>query len=176
MRPSAFFGMLACAAALGAVVVGRFIVLPELSAGHDLIDANLAKAIAGPIHLRLSEVVLAASLVTAALAGRWLRAGWATTVALVAVAASATMRFALLPAMYAAWSKADLVAGRPVEHIIEAQRLEMQELILVATIAALHMALLFTASLNRSGRVEVPAPAKPVPEPAPTPQAAPLAA
>lgn len=169
--------MLACAAALGAIVVGRFIVLPELSAGHDLIDANLAKAIAGPIHLRLSEVVLAASLVTAALAGRWLRAGWATTVALVAVAASATQRFLLLPAMYAAWSKADLVAGRPVEHIMEAQRLELQELALVASIAALHIVLLFTASLHRTAaKTKTPAPAV-APTPAVTPApASPLAA
>ncbi len=172
--------MLACAAALGAIVVGRFVVLPELSAGHDLIDANLAKAIAGPIHLRLSEVVLAASLVTAALAGRWLRAGWTTTVALVAVAASATQRFALLPAMYAAWSKADLVAGRPVEHIMEAQRLEMQELALVASIAALHLVLLFTASVHRGiakpkASASTPAVAPPPATPATGP-ASPLAA
>jgi hypothetical protein len=52
------------------------------------------------------------------------------------VAATAAWRAVLLPALYAAWSRADLVAGRPVERLREAERLDAYE-------QALTLALLF---------------------------------
>jgi hypothetical protein len=151
-------GLLAVATALGALVVGRAVVLPEM-AQSELIDANLAKALSAPLHARLAEVVLAAHLVLAAVGGRWFGARWPTTIALLLVGASGMHRFVLLPALYAAWSRADLVAGRPVEHLAAADLLQLQELALVAAMVILHCVILIAASRR------FPA----TPEPAPTP-------
>jgi predicted secreted protein len=145
VKPAAVLGFLAVATALGALVVGRAVVLPEM-AQPELVDANLAKALSAPLHTRLAEVVLAAHLVLAAIAGRWFGARWPTTIALVLVGGSGLHRFIVLPALYTAWSRADLVAGRPVDQLLAADRLQLQELALVAAMVVLHCVLLIAAS------------------------------
>jgi hypothetical protein len=156
MRPAAVLGFFAVATALGALVVGRAVVMPEM-AQPELIDANLAKALSAPLHSRLAEVVLAAHLVLAAVAGRWFGTRWPTTLALLLVGASALHRFVVLPALYAAWSRVDLVAARPVEQLLTADRLQLQELALVAAMVIMHCSLLFAAS-RRFTDVAPPAP------------------
>ena len=171
MRPAALLGLLACATALGALVVGRLVVLPEIGTQTPLVDANLAKTLSGPIHARLAEVILAAHLVLAAIAGRWFAARWPTTIGLLLVGASALHRFVLLPALYAAWSRADLVAGRPIDELVTADRLELQELALTAAMVVLHAIMLIMAS-RCFGPAPKPAP-KPAAAPARTPEPAP---
>lgn len=149
MRFATFLGLVAVAIALGTLVVGRAVVVPALATHTELLDANLAKAIAGPVHLRLAEVVLAAHLVLAAFAQRLVGARWGTTVGLVLVTASAVHRFLLLPTLYEAWARADLVAGRPVARIVEAQQLELQEVVLVGTMAVLQLGVCLAVALRR---------------------------
>jgi hypothetical protein len=161
MRPAALLGLLACATALGALAVGRLVVLPEIGTQTPLVDANLAKTLCGPIHARLAEVILAAHLVLAAIAGRWFGARWPTTIALLLVGTSAVHRFVVLPSLYAAWSRADLVAGRPIDELVAADRLELQELALTGVMVVLHTIMLTMASRRF-------APAKAAPDPAPT--------
>lgn len=168
MRPAAFFGTLAVAAALGAQTLSELVVVPGIEAQTHLMDANLAMALAGPIHLRLAEVVLAAALVLAAVVPGWLGSRVASTMTLLAVAAAAANRMLLLPAAYAAWSRADRVAGRPVDRILEAEGLAEQSHWLSATIAALLIAIVWTATRvagTRASRVDRPSPAEaPAPE------------
>lgn len=161
MRLAAFFGLLAITAALGALVVGRAVLVPEMAAPSHLIDANLAKSLAAPLHMRLAEIVFAAHLVLAAVAGRWLAAKWGTTLALVLVIASALHRFLLLPALYGAWAKADLIAARPVEHILSANRYELQELVVVGVMVVLQVSILVAATRPREDQAQAVA-AKPV--------------
>ena len=142
MRAATVFGLLALAIAIGALVVGRLILLPGLGQHPELIDANFAKALAQPLHLRQAEVILAAHLVVAALARHWLGTKWGTTLGLLLVGCSAAQRFLVLPALYAAWSRADLVAGRPVDYILQAQRYDFFELLLVAAMVTLQLVML----------------------------------
>lgn len=152
MRFASFLGLVALAVAMGALVVGRAVVLPELGSHPELLDANFAKAVSAPIHLRLAEIVLGAHLLLAAFARPWVGSRWATTVALVLVGASAVHRFALLPTLYDAWARADLVAGRPVAHILEGQRLELQETVLIGTMLLLQLVLCGGAALSARAR------------------------
>lgn len=167
MKPLSVLGLIACAAALGAQLVGRGVVLPELAAQSSLIDANLAAALSEPLHLRLAEIVLAAHLIVAASASKWLEAKWATSVGLVLVGLSGLQRFVLLPTMYGAWSHADLVASRPIEHVLIGERAQWQDSIVVGVMALLQLGLLVAAARMMK------APAKPIaqsskaPEPAP---------
>ena len=131
---------------MGAQVVGRGVVLPELAAQSNLIDANLVASLSEPLHLRLAEVVLAAHLLIAASAGRWLEARWATSVALVLVGLSGLQRFVILPAMYGAWSMADLVAARPIEHVLTGERMQWQDNMLVGVMTLLQLSLLVAAA------------------------------
>jgi hypothetical protein len=163
MRPAAFFGLLGLAIALGGIVAGRLVVLPGLGHHPELIDANFAKALSAPLHLRLAEIVLAGHLVVAALSGLWIGARWATTLGLLLVACSGAHRFLLLPALYTAWSRADLVAGRPVEHILTAQRYELYELGLLGAMVLLHT-MLVGAHVLTLRRVAEPAAAPAMPE------------
>lgn len=149
MRFATFLGLVAVAIALGTLVVGRAVVVPALATHTELLDANLAKAIAGPVHLRLAEVVLAAHLMLAAFAQRLVGARWGTTVGLVLVSASAVHRFLLLPTLYEAWARADLVAGRPVARIVEAQQLELQETVLVGTMVVLQLGVCLALAVRR---------------------------
>lgn len=146
MKPLSVLGLLACAAAMGAQLVGRVVVLPELAAQSNLIDANLIVSLSEPLHLRLAEVVLAAHLLIAASAGRWLEARWATSVALVLVGLSGLQRFVILPAMYGAWSMADLVASRPIEHVLTGDRMQWQDNMLVGVMTLLQLAILVGAA------------------------------
>jgi hypothetical protein len=141
---------------LGALATGHLIVLPEISAPDALLDANLAKALARPIHLRLSEAILAASLLLTAVVGAWLNTKLATVASFVLVITASLHRFVVLPALYTAWSRADLVAARPVERIAEAERLVMQEQILAAAMALLALGLLAGASWRSTAAPGVP--------------------
>ncbi len=156
---------------MGAQLVGRGVVLPELAAQSNLIDANLVVTLSEPLHLRLAEIVLAAHLILAASAGRWLEARWATSVALVLVGLSGLQRFVILPAMYGAWSMADLVASRPIEHVLAGERMQWQDTMLVGAMTLLQLALLGAAA-----RMMRPAKVEPAPAPAVTPEPATLAA
>ncbi|MEM6293413.1 MAG: hypothetical protein AAGA54_19225 [Myxococcota bacterium] len=170
MKPLSVLGLLACAAALGAQLVGRGVVLPELAAQSALIDANLAAALAEPIHLRIAEVVLAAHLLVAASASRWLDVKWGTSVALVLVGLSGLQRFVILPAMYGAWSMADLVASRPIEHVLTGDKMQWQDSILVGVMALLQLALLVAAARMMKRDASTPQPATveaPVADPLP---------
>jgi|GEM_PF-1196459 len=158
MKPLSVLGLLACAAAMGAQLVGRGVVLPELAAQSNLIDANLVASLSEPVHLRLAEVVLAAHLLIAASASRWLEAKWATSVALVLVGLSGLQRFVILPAMYGAWSMADLVAARPIEHVLTGERMQWQDNMLVGLMTILQLSLLVAAA-----RMMRPTQAKPAP-------------
>jgi hypothetical protein len=142
MKPAALFGLVALAVAMGALVFGRLIMLPGLGQHPELIDANFAKTLAEPLHLRLAEVVLAAHLVVAALARPWLGTRWGTTLGLLLVGGSAAQRFIILPALYSAWSHADLVAGRPVDYILQAQTYDFIELLVVAGMGLLQLGLI----------------------------------
>ncbi len=156
MKPLSVLGLLACAAAMGAQLVGRVVVLPELAAQSNLIDANLIVSLSEPLHLRLAEVVLAAHLLIAASAGRWLEARWATSVALVLVGLSGLQRFVILPAMYGAWSMADLVASRPIEHVLTGDRMQWQDNMLVGVMTLLQLALLVAAARMMRGLKAAP--------------------
>lgn len=146
MRPAAFIGMLALATGLGGVLLAELAVLPGIETQTHLVDANLAKALSGPLHLRMSEIVLAAALLLAAVVPRWLGSKLATTTALLTVAAATIHRVLLLPAAYAAWSRADRVAGRPVERILEAERFTDKAHWVSATIVVLLIGLAWLAS------------------------------
>ncbi|MCR9166101.1 MAG: hypothetical protein ACE37F_17320 [Nannocystaceae bacterium] len=162
MKPLSVLGLLACAAALGAQLVGRGVVLPELAAQSNLIDANLVVTLSEPLHLRIAEVVLAAHLLVAASASRWLEARWATSVALVLVGLSGLQRFVILPAMYGAWSMADLVAARPIEHVLMGERMRWQDNILVGVMTLLQLSLFAAAArMMRGAKADAPANAEP---------------
>ncbi len=162
MKPLSVLGLLACAAALGAQLVGRGVVLPELAAQSNLIDANLVATLSEPLHLRLAEVVLAAHLLVAASASRWLDARWTTSVGLVLVGLSGLQRFVILPAMYGAWSMADLVASRPIEHVLMGERMQWQDNILVGVMTLLQLSLLVAAArMMRTVETDTPAEEKP---------------
>ncbi len=154
MKPLSVLGLLACTAALGAQLVGRGVVLPELAAQSDLIDANLVASLSEPVHLRLSELVLAAHLLIAASANRWLESRWATSVALVLVGLSGVQRFIILPTMYGAWSMADLVASRPIEHVLMGERMQWQDNIVVGLMTLGQLALLAAAARMMRPQVE----------------------
>ena len=175
MKPLSVLGLLACAAAIGAQLVGRGIALPELAAQSNLIDANLVATLSEPLHLRLAEVVLAAHLLVAASAGRWLEAKWATSVALILVGLSGLQRFVILPSMYGAWSMADLVAARPIEHVLMGEKLRWQDNVLVGVMTLLQLALLVAAARMMKAKANESLPEKSA-DPAEAPQTASLAA
>jgi hypothetical protein len=155
-----FIGTLALAAALGGVLVGELVVVPGLVNQTTLVDANLATALTGPLHLRLGEIALAATLVLAFVVPRWLGSKRASGAALLAFGLAAAHRFVLLPGVYAAWSRVDRLAGRPVERFLEAQRLTTQ-----AHWSAIALVLVLVAIAWLSTRTRrAPAPAaEPVP-------------
>jgi len=137
LRPGACLGLLVAALAIASIGLGRFVVLPMLVRAHALVDANLARSLAGPIHHRLAEITLAATLVTFVVLPRWTRSRLAGGLAMVLVIGAAAWRAVMLPALYAAWSRVDLVAGRPLDRMQEAAALDGYE-------QALSLALMFT--------------------------------
>jgi hypothetical protein len=127
LRPAACLGLLVTATAIAALLLGRFVVLPMLARADALVDANLAKALAQPVHFRLAEITLAAALVAFVLLPRWTRSKLAGVLAMVLVTGAALWRALLLPALYEAWSRVDLVAGRPLDRLRTAERLDGYE-------------------------------------------------
>jgi hypothetical protein len=145
LRPAACLGVIVVATALAALVLGRFVVVPMLAHGHALVDANLARSLAEPLHLRLAELGLAASLIAFVLVPRWTRSRVAAALAVVVVLGTALWRALLLPALYTAYSRVDLVAGRPVDRLQELERLEDIESAAVSAMALLLVALAWAA-------------------------------
>ncbi len=122
-RAAACIGILALAAALGAMVVGQLVVLPGLESQVALVDANLLTRMIAPIHLRFTEIAMVASLVLLAVTPYWLRSRLITTLALLAVTATAGLRLVMLPAAYEAWAKVDRVAQAPYDRWVRAEGL-----------------------------------------------------
>lgn len=124
MRPTATLGTLALALALGSLVVGHLVLIPALASDTSLIDANLARTLAEPLALQCGTLIVIACVALAVLVKPWLEHTLALSVSLGAVAIAALDRLALLPRLQAAWRRVDLVAGRPVERVDEAQQLQ----------------------------------------------------
>ena len=122
-RVACSLGILALAAAIGAMAVGELIVVPGLRGASDLVGPNLARSMTAPLHLRCAEIVFGAAIVLALAVPRWLGSRVATTVALLVIGCAAVERFVILPELYEAWSRVDLVAMRPVERVADAQAL-----------------------------------------------------
>jgi hypothetical protein len=134
VRPAALIGVAAAALLLGALVVGYFVALPALAASP-LLDANLAKAVSGPLAQRLADLVVAAAAVLAVTTPRWIASKAGTTIALVLTAAALAHRLLLIPHLGRLWARVDLVAGRPLDLLGEAQKWsEHQQWLLVAMI------------------------------------------
>ena len=121
MRPAACLGLLAFATFFGALVIGYAVAVPGL-AGSPLIDANLGRALATPLALRLAEILIGAGVVLAMTASRWISSRAATTLALLLTGAALAHRLLLLPHLGRLWARVDLIAGRPVDTLAEAQR------------------------------------------------------
>jgi len=122
-RAAACLGILALAAALGAMVVGELVVVPGLAAQGDLVDLNLLTRIAAPVHLRCTEIALVSAVLLLGVASHWLRSRLATTLALLTVASTGALRLVLLPAVYEAWARVDRVAALPYDRLMHAQDL-----------------------------------------------------
>lgn len=150
LRPSACLGLLAVATAIAALAIGRFVVVPMLAHDHALVDANLARALCHPLHLRVAEIALGAAIVVFALVPRWTASRLVATLAMIVVVATVAWRALLLPALYAAFARVDLVAGRPIDRVQEVARLEELEQAVVTAIALLFVALGW-AALRRDG-------------------------
>lgn len=122
-RVACCLGILALAAAIGAMAVGELVVVPGLQGASDLIGPNLARSVTAPLHLRCAEIVFGAAVVLALAVPRWLGSRVATTVALLVIGCAAIERFVILPELYEAWSRVDLVAMRPAPRVADAQAL-----------------------------------------------------
>lgn len=120
-------GLLVSSIAVAAIGLGRFVVLPMMVRAHALVDANLARTLVQPIHFRLAEITLAMTLVAFVLLPRWTKSRIASAIATVLVAGAAAWRAMLLPALYGAWAKVDLVAGRPIDRLRAATQLDGYE-------------------------------------------------
>lgn len=145
---AALLGTLALALALGSLVVGHFVLIPTLG-GNDLIDANLARSLAEPLALRCANVVLMACAALAVVVRPWLRHALALSLGLIALAIAGLDRVALLPRMQAAWSRVDLVAGRPVDRVVEAQQLQQLHEGALALLGLVLVAMLAVASFPK---------------------------
>lgn len=147
-RAAACLGIIALAAALGALVVGELVVLPGLQAQAGLVDLNLLTRLVAPIQLRCTEIALVAAVVLVGVAPYWLRSRVLTTLALLAVAGTGALRLMVLPSLYEAWSKVDRVALAPYEPLMRAQGLadeaywlglgSITVLLLIGVVAGLH--------------------------------------
>jgi len=147
-RAAACIGILALAAALGALVVGQLVVLPGLESQHGLVDANLLTRLVMPVHLRCTEIGLVGSVLLLGVAPYWLRSRLVTTLALLAVTATGALRMIMLPAVYEAWSRVDRVVLAPHDRLVRAEGLteeawwlglgSMAMLALIGVVAGLH--------------------------------------
>ncbi len=131
MRVAAWLGLLAFATFFGAVTIGFGVVLPGL-ANSPLVDANLGKALSEPLALRLADLCVGAGVVLVITVSRWVTSRAAMTLALALTGTALADRFALLPYLGRLWSRVDLIAGRPVDNLLEAQRwMQYQQALLV---------------------------------------------
>jgi hypothetical protein len=164
-RVAMSIGLLAAAAALGALAVAELVVAPGLASATGYIDANLAKTLTAPMHQRCAQIVFVACIVLALCTPRMIVSRVGTTAALCAVGCVALYRFVMLPRLYEAWSRVDLVAGKPEARIADAQGLADQTLMLAGALAALLVTIVVLAAWSRP-LARKAAPAKPAPEPA----------
>jgi hypothetical protein len=146
VRLAVFLGLLALAAVLGALAIGHGLLLPGIAAAP-LVDPNLARALMGPLSLRLAEVLVGGSLVLVCTTPRWISSRVATTAALLLAGAALAHRWLLLPHLGRLWSRVDLVAARPVDTLAEAQRWTQHQNTLLLCMALL--ALLIAALAAR---------------------------
>jgi hypothetical protein len=116
-----FLGLLALAAVLGALAIGYGMILPWI-AQAPLVDANLARALTGPLALRLGDVLVGAAAVLVFTTPRWIASKVATTAALLLAGAALAHRLLLLPHLGRLWARVDLIALRPVDTLAEAER------------------------------------------------------
>lgn len=125
-RAAACIGILALAAALGALVVGQLVVVPGLEGQGGqaaLVDPNLLTRLVAPVHLRCAEIALVGAVILLGVTPQWLRSRLATTLALVAVTGTGALRMIMLPAVYEAWSRVDRVALAPHDRLVRAEGL-----------------------------------------------------
>lgn len=168
MRTIALLGQLAIAICLGALAVGFGLVLPMLESGNDLVDPNLAKALGQDIALRLGLVLLIGCGIVAATTPRWVAHRGGTTAALGALALAGLDRILMLPRVYQAWSRVDLVAGRPLDRLQEAQQLAQWHHWLLMGVGVLLVAVLaFSIFSGAPAAATARAPASKAPAPAP---------
>ena len=57
MRPTALLAHISLGLAVGAVVVGHMLLVPSLATNPELIDPNLARALAEPLALRTADYI-----------------------------------------------------------------------------------------------------------------------
>lgn len=171
-RVALCIGLLAVAAALGALAVGELVVAPGLESATHYIDANLAKTLTAPMHQQCAQVVFVSCIVLALCAPRMIVSRAGTTAALCALGCVALYRFVMLPRLYEAWSRADLVAGRPATRIADAEHLADQTLMLAGALASLLVTIVVLAAWTRPrAPARAVAPAHPI-EPAAAPTTA----
>jgi hypothetical protein len=144
-----FIGILALGLALGSIVLGHLIVVPTLQANTNLVDANLARALAEPLALRSAELCLAAAVIVAVIARAWLRHHAGTTLGLLAAGAAALDRFVILPRVHEAWARVDLVARRPAARLEAAEQLSHIHEAALAVLTLVLVALAVLASWKR---------------------------
>lgn len=152
---------------LAALVVGHGFIMPLLVADQPLLDANLARAVASPVELRIADVVVFGCLLTACVVPRWSERHVCTTLALLATVLAGCDRLFFLPRLHAAWSHVDLVAGRPLDRLAEARLLAQQHLWMAAGIGVCLLAISIltehnrplTAAARHSERAPTPTPA-----------------
>ena len=139
---SKFLGPIACVSLLttsmacACVLLLRMVIVPALADGYGLVDANMAVALLEPIHLRVAEIVAVSCIALMLLLPRWSDSRLAVTLNLVGFVGACGWRILLLPEVYAAWSRVDLVAARPLERVLDAQALAGYERWLSLAVAA----------------------------------------
>jgi hypothetical protein len=146
VRPCSLIGLTALALIVGTLAIGRGVLIPMVEGRPDLLDANLAKALAEPIHTRIADV-LGCAAVALSFAARW-----ATTLALLLLGFSAWYRIHVVPSLYVAWSHVDLLAGRPTERLHAADALVEYELVALAAMMTCAAILLGYAGITATTR------------------------
>jgi hypothetical protein len=149
---------LALALALGSLVVGHGVLLPAL-ARNELIDANLLRSLAEPLAIILADIILASSALLAMLTPRWLGARAGGIVAALLVAAAALDRGLVLPTLYRALARVDLLSGRPIHRALDAETWGLRHLVLVGVMlaAASWIGLVWALGCSRSSGARLPA-------------------
>lgn len=148
VRLTAFLGLLALAAVLGALAIGHGLLLPGLAAAP-LVDPNLARALTAPLSLRLGDVLVGGGLVLVCTTPRWICSRVATTAALLLAGAALAHRWLLLPHLGRLWSRVDLVAARPVDLLADAERWTHYQNILLLCMGLLALLLAALAARTR---------------------------